>query len=147
MTVPGYRGGDYSGTSGGGRIRIDCTDNQAYKNLTLTGAASRGNRMVAFPVVIPQLDILEVAGNVIPDGTNSPAMFELAGGSSTNQTVKVQARNFTNDVAIRVVITPENGPSGSFDATILQSSGNPPFATVPVVIPAGSVCRIHAWKR
>lgn len=130
-----------------GRIRIDCTDFLAWRSLNLVGRASRGNRMFVFPAVIPRLDILEVASQAIPEGTNSPAVFELAPGTSSNQTVRVQARNFTNDIPIRVVVTPENGPSGSFDATILQSSGSPPFAIVPVVLPAGSVCQIHVWKR
>ena len=130
-----------------GRVRIDCTDNQAYRSLNLTGAASRGSRMIVFPTNAPQLYISEVAGNAISEGTNSPVFFELPVGASTNQTVRVQARNFTNDVPIRVVITPENGPRGEFDATILQTSGNPPFANVPVIIPAGSACQVNAWTR
>lgn len=145
-------GGVFSGsgwfyTGGKGRIRIDCTDNQAYRSLDLVGVASRGSRMIVFPAVIPALDIIEVAGNPIPVGTNAPALFELPVGAPTNQTVKIQARDFTGDVPIRVVVTPEHGSAGAFDATILQSSGNPPFASVPVIIPAGSVCQIHAWTR
>jgi hypothetical protein len=134
-------------TAGYGRIRIDCTDFLAYRNLTLVGMASRGNRMFVFPAVVPRLDIIGVAGQAIPEGTYNAVQFELPADASTNQTVTVQARNFTNDVPIRVIITPENGPRGEFDATILQSSGNPPFADVPVIIPAGSTCQIHAWTR
>jgi len=139
---------DTTGASGAfGRIRIDCQDNQAYRSLTLVGVASRGSRMIVFPAIVPALDIIGVAGNAIPAGTNNAVTIELAVGASTNQTVTVQARNFTNDVPIRVVITPEHGPSGSFDATILQSSGNPPSVTVPVIIPAGSACAVNAWTR
>ncbi|MBI5386143.1 MAG: hypothetical protein HZA90_15845 [Verrucomicrobia bacterium] len=130
-----------------GRIRIDCHDNQAYRSLNLAGVASRGSRMIVFPAVIPALDIIEVGGQPIAEGTNSAVTIELAVGAPTSQTVRVQARNFTNDVPIRVVIMPENGPSGSFDAVILQASGNPPSTNVPVIIPAGSVCQIHAWTR
>jgi hypothetical protein len=130
-----------------GRIRIDCTDNQAYRTLNLITVASRGSRMIVFPTVIPRLDLVEVAGNAIPEGTNNAVQFELSTGASTNQTVKVQARNFTNDVPIRVVVTPENGPSGSFDAVILRTSGNPPSTTVNVIIPTGSACQINAWTR
>lgn len=140
-------GSSYWGNAGAGRIRVDCQDNQAYRSLTLAGIASRGSRMLVFPTNAPQLDIIEVAGNLIPEGTNSAVLFELAVGAPTNQTVKVQARNFTNDVPIRVVVTPENGPRGEFDAVILQASGNPPSTNVPVVIPAGSACQIHAWTR
>jgi hypothetical protein len=104
--------------------------------------------MFVFPTVVPALDIIQVAGQAIPAGTNNAVTIELAIDASTNQTVTVQARNFTNEVPIRVVITPAHGPAGSFDATIpLQSSGTPPSATVPVIIPAGSVCQVNAWTR
>ena len=79
--------------------------------------------MIVFPTVIPALDIIEVGGQPIAEGTNNAAVIELAVGAPTNQTVKVQARNFTNDVPIRVVVTPESGPRGEFDAVILQASG------------------------
>lgn len=139
--------GSELGAASYGRIRIDCQDNQAYRSLNLFGLASRGTRMVVFPAVQQYLDIIEVASNPIPEGTNNSVLFELPNGASTNQTVTVQARNFTNDVAIRVVVTPENGPRGEFDAVILQASGNPPFTNVPVVIPAGHICHIQAWTR
>lgn len=146
--VTGKGGVDVS-TPVQGRIRVDCQDNIAYRSLSLAGVASRGNQMFVFPgaVAVPHLDIVEVAGQVIAEGTNNAVVIELSAGAFTNQTVRVQARNFTNDVPIRVVITPEHGPSGSFDATILQASGNPPFANVPVIIPAGSACQVHAWTR
>ena len=140
-------GPNYWGNAGSGRVRLDCTDNQAYQSLNLSGVASRGSRMIVFPTNTPSLDIIEVAGNSIPPGTNNAVVFELPSGTSTNQTVKVQAKNFTGDVPIRVVVTPEHGSRGEFDATILQASGNPPSATVPVIIPAGSTCQIHAWTR
>jgi hypothetical protein len=133
--------------NGPGRIRIDCQDHQSYRTLSLAGLASRGSRMIVFPTNAPQLDIVEVAGNPIPEGTNSSVLFELPSGASSNQSVKVQARNFSNNVPIRVVVTPENGPCGEFDAIILQASGNPPSTNVTVIIPAGSVCQIHAWTR
>jgi hypothetical protein len=59
----------------------------------------------------------------------------------------VQATGFTNDVPIRVKITPENAPSATFDGVILQSSGNPPFADVQVTLPVDTVCHVHAWTR
>jgi hypothetical protein len=103
--------------------------------------------MYVFPTAVPALDIIAVGGQTIAGGTNNAVVIELAIGASTNQTVLIQARNFTNDVPIRVVVTPESGPSSSFDATILQGSGNPPSATVPVIIPAGSACQVNAWTR
>jgi hypothetical protein len=130
-----------------GRIRIDCQDNQAYRALSTTSLTSRGSRMIVFPTNAPQLDIVEVGGQSIMEGTNNAVTIELTVGASSNQTVRVQARHFTNDVAITVAIIPEHGSRGEFDATILQSSGNPPFATVPVIIPAGSACQVNAWTR
>jgi hypothetical protein len=130
-----------------GRIRIDCQDHRAYLSLTVRGLASRGNRMFVFPAVIPSLDIIELAGQSIPEGTNNAVQLELPEGASTNQTVRVQARNYTNDVPIRVVVTPRSGPSAQFDAIISQASGNPPSINVPVVIPAGSISQIHVWNR
>jgi hypothetical protein len=103
--------------------------------------------MIVFPTNAPRLDIIGVGSTAIAEGTNNAIVIELAVGTDTNQAVLVQARNFTNDVPIRVVVTPENGPSQSFDATILQASGNPPSTNVPVIIPAGSACQIHAWTR
>jgi hypothetical protein len=103
--------------------------------------------LIVFQTNAPRLDIIEVGGQAIPEGTNNAIQLELSAGASTNQTVKVQARNFTNDVPIRVVVTPENGASGSFDAVISRGSGNPPSTTVNVVIPTGSVCQINAWTR
>jgi hypothetical protein len=132
---------------GHGRIRIDCTDFLSWRNLSVSGVSSIGSRMVVFPPVIPQLDIIEVAGTAIPEGTNSAVSIELPIGSPTNQTVKVQARNFTNDVPIRVVVTPENAPSSTYDAVILQASGNPPSTNVDVVLPAGQIYHVDAWTR
>ena len=141
--VPGYGNAVMSS----GRIRFDCTDNQGYATLNLLTPATRGSHMIIFPAVMPALDIIAVGGQPIAQGTNSSVIVELAVGASTNQTVHVQARNFTNDVPISVVVTPQHGPSASFDAVILQSSGNPPSANVPVIIPAGSACQINAWTR
>jgi hypothetical protein len=141
----GFNSGAWRG--GWGRVRIDCTDNTSWRQLSLSSVASRGSRMIVFPAAPLALDIIEVAGQAIPAGTNNSVQIELSNGASTNQTVKVQARNFTNDVPIRVVVTPENGPSGSFDAVISQASGNPPSTNVNVVIPTGSICNINAWTR
>jgi hypothetical protein len=140
--------GGANGTWGGfGRIRIDCLDNYSWRSLNLSRVVSRGQQMHVFPAAQSRLDIIAVAGNAIPEGTNNAVQFELSAGASTNQTVTVQARNFTNDVPIQVVVTPDNGPSGSFDAVILQASGNPPSTTVNVVIPTGMACQINAWTR
>lgn len=93
-----------------------------------------------------RLAIIEAGGQVIAEGASSGVSIQLPHGASTNQLVKVQARNFTNDVAIRVVVTPEGGSSSSYDTNIVMSS-NPSSVTVPVVLSAGQVNRLHAWTR
>jgi len=135
-----YNGGD-------GRSRIDSIDRFAHRNLTLLGRGTRGSRMFVFPPGNPRLDIINAAGTPISEGTNVPASISLPVGSPTNQIVRVQARGFTEDVLISVKITPENAPSATFNALILQSSGTPPFADVQVTLPLDTVCYIHAWTR
>ncbi len=137
----------YSSHGSPGRLRVDCLDRYAYRSLQYNGVSTRGSQMFVFPQVVPRLNIIQAAGQVIPEGTNSYVQITLPAGSSPNQTVTVQARNFTNNVPIRVVVTPENGPSASFDAVIDVSGGNPASTVVPVVIPVGSITRIYAWTR
>jgi hypothetical protein len=139
---------DASGIYGNdGRVRIDSPDRYAYRNLHIFGLFAGGANMIVFPPGIPRLDIISAAGTAIPEATNSAVSILLAAGSSTNQIVRVQARGFTNDVPIRVKVTPENGPAGTFDSVVLLSNGNPPYADVNVNIVPEIVCRIHAWTR
>jgi hypothetical protein len=140
---------DWTGAWGGGegRTRIDTIDSFAHRNLTLGGKGTRGSQMFVFPAGDPKLDIINAAGTAIPEGADVPVSVTLPVGASTNQIVRVQARGFTNDIPIRVKITPENAPSATFDGVIQQSSGNPPFADVQVTLPVDTVCHVHAWTR
>jgi len=135
--------------SGGyGRIRIDCMDRHS---LALTynpsSVGSIGANMVVFPANPPRLDITQVAGTNIPVGTNSAVFFTLPQGSSTNQNVIVQASNFSNSVSIRVVLTPDNGSSTSYDTQIDNTTVNPASVTVPVVLPVNVQVQVNAWTR
>ena len=103
--------------------------------------------MFVFPPVTPSLDIIEAAGQTIQVGANGKVRVDLPDTASTNQIVKIRAKDFTGVVSINIVVTPENGPSGSFPATIDMSTGNPAIAAVPVIIPAGTVSQICAWTR
>jgi len=49
-------------------------------------------------------------------------------------------------VPIRVTVTPENGPSASFDA-VIQMASNPASTNVAVTIPVGPITRIYTWTR
>jgi len=135
----------------GGRLRIDCLDRFAFRTLNLQASrgasATRGSQMFVFPSYNPHLDIIEAAGQPIPAGTTNSVSFELPPGPPTNIVVRVQGTDFTNNVPIRVVVTPENGSSASFDATIDISQGNPASSDVSVTLPAGTLSSIHAWTR
>ena len=70
----------------------------------------------------------------------------LPRGASTNQTVTVQARNFNAQVPIRVVLTPDNGLSSSYDTNI-DDTVSPASVTVPVVVPVNVQVQVNAWMR
>lgn len=132
---------------GAGRIRIDCMDRRSLAlNVVPSSVATTGANMVAIPTNAPRLDITQAAGNTIPEGTNSPVFFMLPQGASTNQTVTVQARNFNALVPIRVVLTPDNGPSSSYDTNI-NNTITPASVTVPVVVPVNVLVQVNAWTR
>jgi hypothetical protein len=92
-------------------------------------------------------DGVEVAGRAIPEGTNAIIQIELPVGAPTNQTVTVQARGFTNNVPVAVTITPENQSSIRYDTLIIPMTSDPSSLTLDVVIPDGTISRIHAWTR
>ena len=52
-----------------------------------------------------------------------------------------------HDVAIRVVLTPDNGSSSSYDTNIDNSTINPASVTVPVVLPVNVQVQVNAWTR
>jgi len=143
-------------SAGHGRIRIDSIfayeptnavqDNIGF-NFQPSSSATIGSAMVVFPPNNPRLDILQAAGRTIPEGTNAPVFVELPFGSDTNQTVVVQARNFSTNVAIRVVLTPAAGDPISYDAEINNLAANPAQTTVNVGIPLNTVVRVNAWTR
>lgn len=145
LTVSG--GGAYTGYGGsGGRIRVDCEDRYAFRSLTMNGVATRGAQMFVLPSPIPRLDIVQAAGTIIAEGFGNAVQVDLPAGSTTNRTVTVQARDFTNSVPVRIVVIPENRPALTYDVTITMSN-NPSQLVVPVVIPDGTVSRINAWNR
>lgn len=151
----GYCGMECGHQSGAGRIRIDsifrveptnAVDNIGF-NFQPLNVTSIGSAMVVFPPNSPRLDILEAAGRVIPEGTNSPVFVELPFGADTNRTVVVQARNFGTNVPIRVVLTPAAGDPISYDSQINNLSANPAQATVNVGFPVNTVVAVNVWTR
>lgn len=133
--------------AGQGRIRIDTLDRSGL-SLSFGGQASVGAFLTVFPSPVPRLDIISAAGTSIPQGSTSPVTIQLPFGSTSNRTVTVQARDFGEQVPIRVVLTPESGVPTSYDATINNTSGNnPATATVNVVVPVNTKVAVNAWTR
>lgn len=138
----------FSNGGGDGRIRVDCLDRRSLAYTYVRGPiVSFGSYMATFPANPPRLDVTQAAGNNIPVGTSSPVTFILPPNSSTNQTVTVQASNFGAPVPIRVVLTPDNGPGSSYDTQIDNSTANPAYVTVPVVVPVNVRVHVNAWTR
>ena len=102
--------------------------------------------MFVFPAGNQRLDIIEAAGQAIPEGSTNGVTVSLPVGSSTNQIVRVQARNFTNHVPITVAITPENAPSSRVFG-VITNTGNPSVGQVTVTLPVDTVCHLHLWTR
>ena len=48
---------------------------------------------------------------------------------------------------IRVVLTPDNGSSFSYDTNIDNTTINPTSVTVPVVVPVNVQVQANAWTR
>ena len=103
--------------------------------------------MYVFPPNNPRLDIIEVAGQTIPEGTSNAVTIALPPGSPTNQVVRVKATGFTNDVPITVAVVPEAGASARFNGVISISGTNVATGTVDVVIPVDSFCNLNVWAR
>lgn len=141
-------GGSDCGSRGGsqGRIRIDCTDDFAYRSLNLVGSFSRGSQMFVFQTNTVQLDITSAAGQSIPVGTTNSVTVSLALGSPTNQIVTLQASNLTSNQPVRIAVVPDTGPSAFFDG-VVTNTGNPSLSSFGVIIPVGTVSKINAWTR
>ena len=130
-----------------GRSRIDCLDGFAVRSLVARyTVSSRGSQMFVFPPYTNRLDIIEAAGQVIPEGATNGVVITLSVGANPTNNVVVQARGFTNDVPIRVVVTPNDRASTSY-TMLLVMTNNPSRLTVPVVLPIDSTARIHVWTR
>ena len=128
-----------------GRVRIDTIDGSGM-NFVITGNWTVGSFMKSFPDIQPRLDITQVGSEIIPLGSG-PASIELPFGSPSSQDVTVRGEDFTGLVPIRVVVTPNFGPSTSYDSTIDMTGGNPATVIVPVTIPQNNPVRLKAWTR
>jgi len=147
LVAPTVSGNGYLETSGGyrGWIRVDTIDRQM--SFGYNGNLSVGNYMVAFPPNEPRLDILEAAGQSIPEGTGQRVSIDLPFGSPTQQTVTVQGRNLTGLVAIEIVLVNSSGDPVVYPAQLDFTAGDPAQTTVTVDLEANNRTDIFAWKR
>lgn len=135
------------GSGGVGRIRVDTIDRTNLRfqflneNVTTVGA-----NMLSYPPSIPQLATIEVAGNVVPLGSG-PVTFNLPIDSTTNRTVKIQARDFGRVVPVRVTLTPDSGSPVIVDGQIDNTKDNPAFVVLPVIVPVNTLVTVHCWTR
>lgn len=135
-----------SGFAGDGRIRIDCTDRLAYRNLSLYGVSSRGNRMQVYPATTPKLRFVEAAGQVIAEDVGAAVTVTLPAGSPAEQAIKLRALGFTGQVPVRVAVVPEHSASTAYDIT-LDASATPAEAILNVTLIPGEPTRIEAWTK
>lgn len=131
-----------------GRIRVDTIDRRDLRlQFAPLSTTVISTMLIVFPDIAPRLDIVEVAGQDIPEEQPEPVSVLLPFDSSPNRTVTVQARDFTGLVPIEVVLTPDSGARRVYQAEINMKSGNPAQVVVPVEIPVNSITRVHAWTR
>ena len=132
--------------AGDGRIRIDAVEraNMAF-TLQPIRSVSVGVLMAVFPSPVPQLHVVEVAGQAIAEGTVPQNTFVLPTGTPAEQIVKVQARDFQGTVNIVVKLIPENGDPIEFPGEIDMSGGNPSTTDVTVTFPLNIGVSVQAW--
>ncbi len=135
---------------GDGYIRADQLDPSQLLGITFSPASSlyTGAIMMVFPPVIPEINILEVAEQTIPEGASSAYNFMLPYGASSNQTILIQAKDFSDTNApVRVALSPNKGAPSFFDVDIDMTGGNVATSTVNVVVPLNIITHVHAWTR
>jgi hypothetical protein len=135
-------GGNFSGS---GRVRID-TVILTGLNFSITGVSSIGGNLLVFPPTVATLNVIEAAGNAVPLGSD-PVSFTLPFGSTTNRTIRIQARDFARNVPIRVTLTPDTGDKRVFDADVDNTTVNPAVVDVPVTVPVNTLVTVHCWTR
>jgi hypothetical protein len=133
------------GNAGQGRLRVD-TVIRTSLNFNLQGASTIGGNLLVFPPTVPSLAVIQAAGNNIPEGSN-PVGFTLPFGSSTNRTIRIQARDFGRNLPIRVTLTPDSGAKRVFDAAVDNTAVNPAVVDVPVTVPVNTLVTVQCWTR
>ncbi|MCB9784075.1 MAG: hypothetical protein H6751_14015 [Candidatus Omnitrophica bacterium] len=141
------RGGG-GGFGGHGRARVDVIDRRQLQfTVSPIQGYSVGGFMQVFPDPLPRLDVVHVAGKDIPEGTTEAVLVTLPLNSPATQEVRVQGRDFTGLVPIRVVLTPDSGSSVIADATIDMSGGNSAEVSLMMGFPVNTPVAVNAFTR
>jgi hypothetical protein len=142
-------------SSGAGRIRVDSllkvdpVDGSQFLAISYVPGtvATVGSNLLVFPPNNPRLDVVQAAGTNIAEGSVQPVIVLLPIDAPTAQAVRVQARNFSAAVPIRVALIPESGDATFFDSTIDNTTTNPATATVNVTMPTNVKVNVQVWTR
>lgn len=137
------------GSNNTGRIRIDTEDRLAWRTLTVDNVPgfAYGSRMAVFPSPLPRIDLLNVAGTAIAEGTTSAATITLPPGSSSSQNVQAKVSGMTGTVDVITAVIPENGTRVLTTTSVDMSGGGPVTIDVPVTIPVGGRVAIEVYKK
>jgi hypothetical protein len=136
--------------AGDGRIRVDLVQRDGLAlnfGPGTPGTLVVGSLLTVFPPVSAQLDVITVAGQRIAPGTRTSVFVNLPPGSTGNQDVEVEARDFNQQLPITVGLIPDSGPPSFYNATLDNVAENPVRQKIRVSIPANVLVRVMAWTR
>ncbi len=138
-----------NGTAGSGRVRLDAANfgGADFSTVNPSYSLSYGNMLATgLEGTLPRLELVSIAGRVLPTDGISNGFILLPNGSPTNQPVVVRTRNFGTKVPVRIVVAPDNGTTQYFDSEVDSTAGNAE-KTVNVNIPANTPTKVFAWTR
>ncbi|MBN9690096.1 MAG: hypothetical protein J0M24_07645 [Verrucomicrobia bacterium] len=139
-----------NGTGGAGRIRIDAVNFSGanFGHHAPAHSLSYGSMLATgLEGTLPRLDLISVAGRVLPTNNVANGFILLPNGVAGEQPVVVRARNFGSQVPVRIVVAPDNGETTYFDGVINNTGATPAEATFNVFIPANSPAKVNVWTR
>ncbi len=135
---------------GDGRIRIDLVQRDGLSlnfNPGSAGTLVVGTLLTVFPPVSSRLEVVNVAGQPVQPGLQSSVFISLPPGSTGNQDVEVEVRDFNQVLPITVALIPDSGLPSFYNATLDNTAGNPVRQKVRVNIPPNVLVRVMAWSR
>ena len=137
---------NYLNNGGQGRIRIDAVDTSSMR-LTTRGVTTIGANMIVFPPDLPELKIVEAAGQIIDPEALTQVMVQLPNGEPSTQTVKIEARNFKGTATVNVVLTPKYGERVVYPLDIANPGPGSAVASINVEFEPNALTRVDVWTR